>query len=127
MGWLRALARLLPNIFVRILVFPDSEKDWLTETIITHPPRAFYLADERRSRGVLGQSDEVAKQQGGDGVLMQSDAAQYMGSLKTGNAFTTANGNFYGNGFNGSALTTGTSISTPMIRREGRFLVIKYL
>jgi hypothetical protein len=70
---------------------------------------------------------DVAKQRGGDGVLMQSDSAQYMGSLTTGNVFTTANGNFYGNGYNGSALTTGTSISTPIIRREGRFFVIKYL
>jgi hypothetical protein len=70
---------------------------------------------------------EVAKQQGGDSVLMQSDSAQYMDSLTTGSAFTTADGNFYGNGFNGSALTTGTLVFAPMIRREGRFFIIKYL
>jgi hypothetical protein len=56
----------------------------------------------------------TAKQQGGDGVLIQSDA-QYMGSITTGNVFT------------GAALTTGTLVSAPMIRREGRFFVIKYL
>jgi hypothetical protein len=57
------------------------------------------------------------KTRGGDGVLIQSDAAQYMGSITTGNAFTAVNGSFYGNGFNGSALTTGTFVSAPMIRR----------
>ena len=57
----------------------------------------------------------IAKQQGGDGVLIQSDAAQYVGSITTGNVFT------------GPTLTTGTLVSAPMIRREGRFFVIKYL
>jgi hypothetical protein len=61
----------------------------------------------------------VAKQHGGDGVLIQSDAAQYAGSVTTGNAFTTYGG--------GSAFTTGSAISAPMVRREGRFFVIKYL
>jgi hypothetical protein len=104
--------------------------------LIGAPPRKFqiigYIEDTRPGGPIPmarrnAKLAEVAKQQGGDGVLIQSDAAQYMGSLTTGNAFTTANGNFYGNGFNGSVLTTGTSISTPMIRREGRFFVIKYL
>jgi len=34
--------------FIRILLFPDSEKDWLTETIIPRPLRKFYLADHHR-------------------------------------------------------------------------------
>ena len=42
------LGCLLPNHFVRILVFPDSEKDRLTETVIPRPLREFYLADHRR-------------------------------------------------------------------------------
>jgi hypothetical protein len=29
--------------------------------------------------------------------------------------------------FTGPSLTTGTLVSAPMIRREGRFFVIKYL
>jgi len=45
MGRLSYLACLLPNHFVRIFVFPDSEKDWLTETIIPGPLREFYLTD----------------------------------------------------------------------------------
>jgi len=100
------------------------------------PPRKFqiigYIEDSRPGGPpLMAQRNPklaaIAKQQGGDGVLIQSDAAQYMGSITMGNAFTTANGAFYGNGFNGSALTTGTLVSAPMIRREGRFFVIKYL
>jgi hypothetical protein len=39
----------VPNQFVRILVSPDSEKDWLPETIIPRPLREFYLAKDCRS------------------------------------------------------------------------------
>jgi hypothetical protein len=74
-----------------------------------------------------GKLAETAKSQGGDGVLIQSDTATNVGSFATGNAFTTVNGNFYGNGFDGSALTTGAMVSAPIIKREGRFFVIKYL
>ena len=41
-------AFLLSNDFVRILVFPDSEKDWLTEAIIPGPLREFHLANHLR-------------------------------------------------------------------------------
>ena len=34
--------------FLRILVFPDSKKDRLTETVIPRPLREFYLADHHR-------------------------------------------------------------------------------
>jgi hypothetical protein len=43
-----SLAGLLPKHFVRILVFPDSEKDWLTEPIIPRPFGEFYLTDHHR-------------------------------------------------------------------------------
>ena len=39
---------LLPNHFVRILIFSDSEKNWLTEAIIPGPLREFDLADHSR-------------------------------------------------------------------------------
>src|ERR1700676_4471241 len=45
---LESLTRLLSNHVTRSLVFPDSEKDWLTETVIPRPLREFYLADHRR-------------------------------------------------------------------------------
>jgi hypothetical protein len=104
--------------------------------LVGAPPRKFqiigYIEDSRPGGPIPmarrnAKLAEVAKQQGGDGVLIQSDAAQYMGSVTTGNAYTTMSGNLYGNGFNGSAFTTGTSVSAPRIRREGRFFVIKYL
>jgi hypothetical protein len=104
--------------------------------VIGAPPRKFQIIgyiEDSRPGGPPSMAQRnpklaaIAKQQGGDGVLIHSDAAQYMGSITTGNAFTTANGSFYGNGFNASALTTGTVVSAPMIRREGRFFVIKYL
>jgi hypothetical protein len=50
-----------------------------------------------------------------------------MGTFSTANAFTSANASFYGNSIYGSALTTGTGFSMPMIRRESRYYVIKYL
>jgi hypothetical protein len=43
-----ARARLLPDHFVRVLVFPDSEKDGLTEAIIPGPLREFDLANQHR-------------------------------------------------------------------------------
>ena len=38
----------LPNDFARVLVFPDPEKDRLTETVIPGPFREFDLADHFR-------------------------------------------------------------------------------
>ena len=42
------LARLLPNHFIGILVFPDPEKDRLSESVIPCPFREFDLADHHR-------------------------------------------------------------------------------
>jgi hypothetical protein len=38
----------LPNHFVRILVFPDSKKDRLPETIVPGPLRELHLTNDRR-------------------------------------------------------------------------------
>src|SRR5271166_6456682 len=43
-----SLACLLPNDFARILVFPNSEKDWMPKVIISDPLCEFDLADHRR-------------------------------------------------------------------------------
>jgi hypothetical protein len=92
------------------------------------PPRKFqiigFIEDTRPgSPPSMAQRDSalaaVAKQHGGDGVLIQSDVVQYAGSVTSGNAFTTFGA--------GSAFTTGSAISAPIVRREGRFFVIKYL
>jgi hypothetical protein len=92
------------------------------------PPRRFQIIgfiEDSRPGGPpsMAQRDSAlaaaAKAHGGDGVLIQSDAVQYLGTVTTGSASTT-----YGNT---SAFTTGTTFSAPMVRREGRFFVIKYL
>lgn len=105
---------------------------WLTGA----PPRKFQIIgyiEDTRPGGPLAMAQRYpalaasAKQHGGDGILIQSDTAQVVGAMTTGNAFTSVNASVYGNGFNGSAVTTGSSFSAPIIRREGRFFVIKYL
>jgi len=48
-GWKKAaLTCFLPNNLSRTLVFPDSEKDPLVETIVPSPLGKFYLADHHR-------------------------------------------------------------------------------
>jgi hypothetical protein len=44
--------RSLSNHFLRIPVFSDSEKYWLTGTIISRPRREFYPADDGRHSSV---------------------------------------------------------------------------
>ena len=92
--------------------------------LVGAPPRKFQIIgyiEDSRPGGPPSMAQRnpalaaLAKQKGGDAVLINSDAAQYVGSITTGNVFI------------GPALTTGTLVSAPMIRREGRFFVIKYL
>jgi hypothetical protein len=110
----------------------DGIDIWLVGT----PPRKFqiigYIEDSRPGGPIPmatrnGKIASVAKKQGGDGVLITSDFANYLGSVTTGNAYTTGQANFVGNNMYGSAFTTGTAVSAPIMRREGRFYVIKYL
>jgi hypothetical protein len=105
---------------------------WLTGS----PPRKFYILgyiQDARPGGPGPMSmrnyrlTQKAQEAGGDGVLVLSDTSQYMGTITTGNAFTTANASLYGNTFYGSALTNATAFSVPIIRRESRYYVIKYL
>jgi hypothetical protein len=100
------------------------------------PPRKFYILgyiQDVRPGGPGPMSmrnyrlTQKAHEAGGDGVLVLSDNSQYMGTFSTGNAFTTANASVYGNSIYGSAVTNATAFSMPMIRRESRYYVIKYL
>ncbi len=91
-------------------------------------PRKFmivgYIEDSRPGRGLAmaardGDLASVAKKNGGDAVLINADTSQFMGTVSTGTAtaFNT-----------GSMVTaTGTGFSAPIMRREGRFFVIKYV
>jgi hypothetical protein len=104
--------------------------------LVGAPPRKFriigYIEDSRPGGPIPmaarnAKIASVAKSQGGDGVLITSDFANYLGSVTTGNAYTTGQANFVGNNVYGSAFTTGTAVSASIVRREGRFYVIKYL
>jgi hypothetical protein len=98
----------------------DGVEIWL----IGAPPRKFQIIgyiEDSRPGGPPSMAQRnpalaaLAKQKGGDAVLIHSDAAQYVGSITTGNIFT------------GPTFATGSLVSAPMIRREGHFFVIKYL
>lgn len=97
---------------------------WVTGT----PPRKFriigYITDERlgapiamagRDRGMATE----AKRAGGDGLLLTGDQTNFMGSMTTGNASSFVTGN--------TLTTTGTATTLPIIQRQARYYVIKYV
>lgn len=96
--------------------------------VVGNPPRKFmiigYIEDSRPNRGIpllTMQSDLVAqaKRAGGDGLLLNSQQINYMGTYSSGNVSAFANGNnfnAYGSGF-----------SVPLTNRESRHYVIKYV
>ena len=104
------------------------------------PPRKFQIIgvihDNRPGRGVSmllrdGHIAGVAKQQGGDGVLLSFDERETVGSITSGNAYTTGQATAYktfgGVQAYGSASTSSTSISQTITRRNSKFYVIRYL
>ena len=60
-----------------------------------------------------------ARSQGGDGLLLSSDNSDVVGSISTMNVTATGWGN--------SASAFGTGVTAPIIRRTGRYYVIKYV
>ena len=60
-----------------------------------------------------------AKRAGGDGLLLSSQQINYSGSVTSGNAVISANGNML-TGF-------GSGLSVPLTNRESRYYVIKYV
>jgi len=97
---------------------------WVTGS----PPRKYriigYITDTRlggpiamagRDAGMARQ----AKNAGGDALILSSDLANGMGSYTTGNAAIVGSGNVL--------TASGTSISTPIIQRQARYYVIKYM
>ena len=96
---------------------------WLVGT----PPRKFkiigYVTDSRPGGPIpmaMRDSDlaATAKKNGGDGILLKADQADFLGTYSTGNATAVTTGN----------VTTafGSGMSVPIIRREGQYFVIKY-
>jgi hypothetical protein len=102
----------------------DGVDIWLVGT----PPRKFkiigYVTDSRPGGPIpmaMRDSDlaAAAKKNGGDGILLKADQADFLGTYSTANATAVTNGN----------VTTafGSGVSVPIVRREGQYYVIKYL
>jgi hypothetical protein len=68
-----------------------------------------------REKGVAAE----AKARGADGVIINSDSRQYMGSVSNG----TVNGWVAGSSFS----MNGFGTTVPVMRRESTFLAIKYV
>ena len=104
------------------------------------PPGNFEIVgvihDHRPGRGISmllrdGKIAAVAKQQGGDGVLLSFDERETVGSFTSGNSYTTGQATAYktlgGVQAYGSANTSSTAISQTITRRNSKFYVIRYL
>jgi hypothetical protein len=108
--------------------------------IVGSPPRKFtiigYIEDVRPGGPIPmavrnSQLAAKAKTKGGDGLLLSSDVSDMVGTFSTANATATGWGSAttFGNTttFNGGASAFGTGMTMPMIRRTGRYYVIKYV
>jgi hypothetical protein len=97
---------------------------WITGS----PPRKFqiigYIEDTRPGGPIPmamrnSQVAAKARAQGGDGVIFNSDSSEYMGSVSSSNATV------WSNGYYGGVSSFGATV--PIIKRTGRYYVIKYL
>jgi hypothetical protein len=93
---------------------------WITGS----PPRRFqiigYITDSRSGGPIpMAMRDSAvaseARAKGGDGVIMDSDNSQLVGMANMTNVNAVYN-NLY-----------GTSVTVPIMRRDGTYYVIKYL
>src|SRR5271157_256418 len=102
----------------------DGIDIWLVGTPLRKFKIIGYITDSRPGGAIpmaMRNSDlaTVAKKNGGDGILIKGDQANFLGTYSTGNAMAFSNGNL--------TTATGSSVSVPIIRREGQYFVIKYL
>jgi hypothetical protein len=102
----------------------DGINIWLVGTLLRKFKIIGYITDSRPGGPIpmaMRNSDlaTVAKKNGGDGILIKGDQANFLGTYSTGNAMAFSNGNL--------TTATGSSVSMPMIRQEGQYFVIKYL
>jgi hypothetical protein len=70
---------------------------------------------------------KLARDHGGDGILIHSDASRYTGTTTTTVVDSTYKEKKNKNRKNGSSSTFVTETSEDQYQREGRFYVIKYL
>ena len=91
-----------------------------------------YITDSRPEEFVqIGGRDsslaKLARDHGGDGILIHSDASRYAGTTTTTVVDSTYKEKKNGKKKNGSSSTFVTETSEDQYQREGRFYVIKYL
>jgi hypothetical protein len=91
-----------------------------------------YITDSRPEEFVqIGGRDsslaKLAKDHGGDGILIHSDASRYTGTTTSTVVDSTYKEKKNGKKKNGSSSTFVTETSEDQYQREGRFYVIKYL
>src|SRR5215469_7653380 len=83
------------------------------------------LAMAGRERGIAAQ----ARARGADGIIIQSDNKEVMGTISNGfaNGWSSGSGFAFGNGwnYNGNFGVHGFSTATPIIQRNATFLAIK--
>lgn len=104
------------------------------------PPRQFkllgYIEDRRHKTGLVGmirmsslESNvaAVAKQNGGDAVILVSSEAETVGQV--GNSYGTANANstHYAGATTTRASGTSTSMSAAVQKQQSKYAVVKYL
>jgi hypothetical protein len=104
------------------------------------PPRQFkllgYISDRRHKSGLIGmirmsglESDiaDVAKQNGGDAVILVSSEAETIGSV--GNTFGQVQANANSNGGNTTGHATGWSTGTTSAvqKQQSKYAVVKYI
>ncbi len=97
------------------------------------PPRKFeiigIITDSRPGRGPAmaardGKIAAVAKENGGQGILMGLDERDFVGMLTTGSATTSLTPAFTG-GLSG--FSSGSGFGLAAVRRNAKFYVIRYL
>ena len=85
------------------------------------------LAMAGRERGIAAQ----ARSRGADGIIIQSDNKEFMGTISNGfaNGWSSGSGFAFGNGwnYNGNFGMNAFSTTTPIIQRNSTFLAIKYV
>jgi hypothetical protein len=104
------------------------------------PPRKFivigYIHDKRHKSGLIGKISmshlsrdvaEVAKQAGGDAVMIASSIVDTVGSIGGGFSSTNASAQAFGNSAYGQAHTSSLAFAGGVRTQESEFAVLKYV
>lgn len=102
----------------------DGVDIWLVGTPLRKFKIIGYVTDSRPGGPIpmaMRDSDlaAAAKKNGGDGILLKADQADFLGTYSTASATAVTNGNV--------TSAFGSGVSVPIVRREGQYYVIKYL